>query len=46
MIVRTATQEMAVIAMRTQCQYSRSQFMPAMANRICSKIPSDTTTTR
>ncbi len=46
MIVRTATHVISVMAGCTQCQYSRSQFMPAMANRICSTMPSDTATTR
>ena len=46
MIVSTATHLTTSIAVFIQCQYSRSQSMPAITNKICSKIASDTTTTR
>ncbi len=46
MMVSTAIHEITPIAIRTQCQYSRSQSIPATTNRICSKMASDTTTTR
>ena len=46
MIVSTATHLTTSIAVFIQCQYSRSQSMPAITNKICSKMASDTTTTR